>query len=87
LSSIRLESKGLRTDTLLATQGKRQQSNHKAFQTTDSDGYRTTIEQAEKFYYTVKPTDDETFNKIVDFTQDLDYQFEERGDDKRTRQQ
>ena len=87
LSSIRLESKGLREYALLGTQGKRQQSNHKAFQTSDSDGYRTTIEQAEKFYQTVKPTDEETFNRIVDFTQDLDYQFEERGDERRTGQQ
>ena len=35
-------------------------------------------------YSTVKPTDDETLNKIIDFTQDLDYQFE---DDRKNRHQ
>ena len=35
-------------------------------------------------YSTVKPTDDATFNKIVDFTQDLDYQFD---DERKNRQQ
>ena len=58
---------------MFGTQDKRQRSNKRAFQTSDSDGYQTTIEHIEKFYHTVKPTDDETFNKIVDFTQDLDY--------------
>ena len=53
---------------MFGTQDRRQRSNNKAFQTSDSDGYQTTIEHIEKFYHTVKPTDDETFNKIVDFT-------------------
>ena len=60
----------------MATLGKRQRSNNKAFQTRESDGYNT-IERIDKMYSTVKPTDDETFNRIVDFTQDLDYQFDD----------
>lgn len=78
-----MESRGLRNDTLMATVGKRERSKGRAFQTRETDGYESTIERAEKMYQTVKPTDDETFNKIVDFTQDLDYQFD---DDKRNRQ-
>jgi len=52
---------------MFGTQDRRQRSNNKAFQTNDSEGYQT-IENMEKFYHTVKPTDDETFNKIVDFS-------------------
>jgi len=46
-----------------------------------------TIENADKLYKTIKPTDAATMNKIMEFAQDKDYKFqdERRGGQSRSR--